>query len=171
MSHSYYHVLAAVLGSPTNRNSSAMTFEFTKPKEDRSAAFLHELRISRAIQNANPKTFNCGPSTCTATGLAANTEYIARIVACAKYPPLCSQASNEIRAFTKPDRKSTLLIFGTEKKLLNRQCHYPKTTTEHHSSTTDWKSVNQRAITLTDLSPIAFKYNPLCRFCGQRDMR
>ncbi len=107
--------LAAALGSPTNRNSSAMTFAFTKSKEDSNAAYSYELHISGVKQNANLGTFKCGPSTCTASGLSANTEYIAWIVACAPNPPLCSEAFNEIRAFTKPDRKSTLLISGTKK--------------------------------------------------------
>ncbi len=98
-----------MLGSPTNWNSSATTFAFTKSKEDRIAAYSYELHISGVMQNANLRTFKCGPTTCTASGLAANTEYIAWIVACAPNPPLCSEASNEIRAFTKPDSKKMLL--------------------------------------------------------------
>ncbi len=101
----YYFILAAVLGSPTKRISSAMTFTFTKSKEDRNAAYLYELHISRVMQDANQKTFKCNPSTCTASGLSANTEYIAWIVACAPNPPLCSQASGEKLAFTNPDSK------------------------------------------------------------------
>ncbi len=82
-----------------------MTFAFTKSKEDRNAAYSYELHISGVMQNANLRTFKCGLTTCTASGLAANTEYIAWIVVCAPNPPLCSQASGEKLAFTKPDSK------------------------------------------------------------------
>ncbi len=82
-----------------------MTLAFTKSEEDRNAVYLYELYISTVLQNANSSTFKCGPSTCTASGIAANTEYITWIVVCAPNPPLCSEASKETRAFTKPDRK------------------------------------------------------------------
>ncbi len=82
-----------------------MTFAFTKSKEDRNAVYSYELYISKVMQNANLRTFICRPSVCTASGLAANTQYRAWIIACAPNPPLCSQASGDKLAFTKPDGK------------------------------------------------------------------
>ncbi len=89
-------------------NSSAVTVEFTKPKEDKESKYSYELHFQQTGGNGESQSVTstqCGPNTCIAEGLKASTSYRMWMHSYVKENGLRSLPSKAIYVTTMPDSK------------------------------------------------------------------
>ncbi len=70
--------LAPMFVSPKEWNSSTITLGFTEPEEDKSSIYSYKLYFKKIAKSGGLTTSTsdiCGPKSCIATGLEANTQY------------------------------------------------------------------------------------------------